>query len=94
MMKQLKDKAKGAGLATQEALLGALRNMSPAAVEDRYRAVDQAKRDKGAEMIRQNFGNEENYRKTLGLDTPEGDALFTPWYTKLARRLAAARQKD
>lgn len=92
-MNKIKDKAKGAAMKAQEMLLGTLRNMSPDAVEDRYEAMDQSRADRNAEMIRENFGNEENYRETLGLDTPEGDALFTPWYTKLARSLAKAKQR-
>lgn len=92
-MMKIKDKAKSAALAAQDVLLGTLRNMSPDAVEGRYRAMDQARKDRDQSMIQENFGNEENYRDTLGLDTPEGDALFTPWYTKLARSLAGVKQR-
>jgi hypothetical protein len=92
MINKLKGKAKKAALGAQEVLLGTLRNMSPEAVGKRYEAVDQARRDRDEEMIRENFGSEENYRDTLGLDTPEGEALFTPWYAKLARAIAGARK--
>jgi len=95
-MIDIKKKAAQAARFAQDELLGTLRNMSPKAVGDRYRAVDQARADEGSRMIRENFGNEDNYRKTLGLDTPEGKDLFTPPYAKVmqsfADRLAKARQ--
>ena len=90
------DTAKKAAAAAQSVLLGTLRNMSPAAVEGRYQAQDQAASDRDQAMMRENFGNEANYRDALGLDTPEGKDLFTPPYQKVMRsfadRLAQARQ--
>lgn len=79
-----------AGKFVADELKGTLENMSPAAVEGRYKAMDQARADRDAEMIRENFGNEENYRKTLGLDTPEGQDLFTPPYQKVGKAIGKA----
>lgn len=92
----IKGKIKGAAKGATNVLLQTLRNMSPDAVEGRYKAMDEARANRDADMIRENFGNEENYRNTLGLDTQEGRDLFTPPYQKVMRsfadRLAKARQ--
>ncbi len=82
---------KKVALDAQKVLIGTLRNMSPKAAADRAQAADQARTARDQGMIRENFGNEGNYRDAIGLDTPEGDALFTPWYTKLARSLSRGK---
>lgn len=80
----------------KDILVGTLRNMSPNAVEARMRAGDAARAAETARMIRENFGSEERYRANLGLDTPEGKALFTPPYQtamqELAKRIQAAHE--
>lgn len=85
-MKTLKDKAKKAALKGQEILLDTLRNMSPAAAAERYRAADEHMRDRNREMIRNAFGSEENYLATLPEPTPS-------WRSKLAHAIEAAHAR-
>lgn len=89
------NKVKKALSGAKDVLVGTLRNMSPAATEARMREADRLKQEETLRMIRENFGSEENYRKTLGLDTPEGRELFDPPYAKVMRpfveRLTKAR---
>lgn len=74
----------------KDTLVGTLRNMSPGAAEARMKAMDQAKQEETLRMLRDNFGSEENYRQTIGLDTPEGRELFDPPYAKVLRPLVEA----
>ena len=60
------------------------------AVVAKQKGVADARKDRDDAMIRENFGNEENYRKTLGLDTKEGQDLFTPSYVKAGRAIGKA----
>lgn len=77
----------------KDILVGTLKNMSPSATAARYKAMDSARRERDDAMIRENFGNEENYRKTLGLDTPEGQKLFTPAYVTALRAIGKGANK-
>lgn len=83
--------AKKAGRAIANTAKGTLANMSPGAVEDRYRAMDESRRSRNEELINENFGNVENYLNTIPdegtQERAEYDELFTPVYVKMLRKL-------
>lgn len=56
-------------------------------VLEKQDGVAKARKERDDKMIRENFGSEENYRKTLGLDTKEGQDLFTPPYQKAGKAI-------
>lgn len=57
---------------------------------EKQKGVADARKERDDRMIRENFGSEENYRKTLGLDTKEGQDLFTPPYQKAGKAIGRA----
>lgn len=78
----------GAGKAAKKA--GSAMGKGVDAMIEKQKGVSDARKERDDAMIRQNFGNEENYRKTLGLDTKEGQDLFTPTYVKAGRAIGNA----
>lgn len=54
---------------------------------EKQKAVDDARKARDQKMIAENFGSEAEYRKRLGLDTPEGQDLFTPPYQKAGKAI-------
>lgn len=72
---------------------GTLANMKRGLDGTAQREMDQARKDRDQKMIRENFGSEENYRKTLGLDTKEGQDLFTPPYQKAGQAIGKGLKK-
>lgn len=58
-------------------------------VISKQKGVQAAKDARDQEMIRENFGNEENYRKTFGSKERE-DELYTPLYQKAGKAVGGA----
>lgn len=79
-----------AGGAAKSVAKGTLANMKRGLDGTAQKEMDQARKDRDQKMIRENFGSEENYRKTLGLDTKEGQDLFTPPYQKAGKAIGKA----
>lgn len=73
-----------------KAAKGTVANMKRGLDGTAQKEMDQAREARDQAMIRENFGNEENYRKTLGLDTKEGQDLFTPPYQKAGKAIGKA----
>lgn len=75
--------AKKAGGAAKSVAKGTLANMKRGLDGTAAKEMDQARKDRDQKMIRENFGNEENYRKTF-----EGsEDLFTPPYQKAGKAI-------
>lgn len=70
-------------------LKGTLKNMGPEATKKRYAEMDASSAEKRADLIRENFGNEERYRQVSDPDNP----LFETTTTKVARGLAKGGKK-
>ena len=59
-------------------------------VIEKQKAVGDAREARDRKAMLENFGSEENYRKTIGLDTPEGQELFTTPYAKAGQMAGKA----
>lgn len=79
-----------AGGAAKSVAKGTAANMKRGLDGTAGKEMAKAREDRDQAMIRENFGNEENYRKTLGLDTKEGQDLFTPTYQKVGKAIGKA----
>jgi hypothetical protein len=79
-----------AGGAAKSVAKGTLANMKRGLDGTAQKEMDEARKKRDSDMIRENFGSEENYRKTLGLDTKEGQDLFTPPYQKAGKAIGKA----
>lgn len=82
-----------AGGTVKSVAKGTLANMKRGLDGTAQKEMDQARKDRDQKAIRENFGSEENYRKTLGLDTKEGQDLFTPAYQKAGKAIGKGLKK-
>lgn len=89
-MDEFKKKLTDLRMGAKNVAKGTLANMKKGLDGTAQKEMDQARQERDQRMIRENFGNEENYRKTLGLDTKEGQDLFTPPYVKAGRAIGKA----
>lgn len=89
-MDEFKKKLTALRMGAKGVAKGTLSNMKKSWDGTATREMDQARKDRDDRMIRENFGNEENYRKTLGLDTEEGKDIFTPPYQKAGKAIGKA----
>jgi hypothetical protein len=85
-MMNIKKTAKRIGAGAMNMLKGTLENMGSEATKKRYAEMDASAAKKRADMIRENFGNEERYREVSNPDDP----LFTPTYKKVGAGIGKA----
>ena len=89
-MEDFKKRLTNLRMGAKKAVKGTVANMKRGLDGTAGREMEEARKARDSKMIQENFGNEENYRKTLGLDTDEGKDLFTPPYQKAGKAVGKA----
>jgi len=69
---------------------GTLANMKRGIDGTAAREMEEARRARDEELMRENFGSVEAYEKMMSDMTPEEKELFTPTYVKVGRGLGKA----
>lgn len=81
-MQDFQDRLMALRSGAKAAAKGTAANMKKGFDGTARKEMDKAKMDQSREMIRKNFGNEENYRKNI--EETGNEDLFTPPYKKAA----------